>query len=81
MAKYTVDQNYLYRFPKSTASVKGSRVVCLGTEKQTVEVPATKDHPAYKREIPAATQDDLKWLHENGAYYVLLEDAATAAKN
>ena len=77
MAKYYVDPNYIHQYPNSVVNI-GDRVVSLNGE-QRIDVAETKQRPAYKRVIPAATQADLKELHGLGTKYVLVDNSEPTA--
>lgn len=59
--------------PKNPGNAFSAMVsVCLGNAYEK-EIAATKDKPAELRRIPTATQEQLKWLFEQGNPHVKLD--------
>ncbi len=70
MAKYRVRPDFLAKYPDATTLVKTPEgnydSVALGGKSMSVPVKATKDVPAYTREVRGATQSDLEYLYKEG---------------
>lgn len=66
--KYKVKDQFLSAGPLFT-QVNGKTVALVGGPLD-VEIPASFNSPASVRKVPAATQEDLKWLFEQGCSQV-----------
>ena len=62
------------KWPTAVTSVNG-QTVAIGPEPVTVTMAATKDGPEKKRTVPAATQEQLRWLFMNEAHPFIEEVA------